>query len=314
MDAADTAIARASDVALRDMAVDEMSIGETVVPPTSAPPLFQSTKLSSPASSRHRRAHPKHVRYWNDESYAKFYESSREEQRVLRNAAAGAGLTNASSAKAYTAWQIHGHGAPHNSSDVRGAGPLGRPSDGRIARFQHAFAELSGGRGWVRSSDVHALFRAMGLDFTAEAIRELLQGMVAFDNSSETLAHQISYDTAFQLYRQALSPTPGSEEAHTAIEDALQAIIADDAVAFGVCEVVQPPGRKWSRPASVQDDAPRMVGPAAPKAILAQLEEKRVVPHASLYQPPLILDGKARGASIFKQVGRFRLSPAVFAA
>merc|ERR1712066_573382 len=87
----------------------------------------------------------------------------------------------------------------------------------------------------------------MGLDLTATAIRELLELIPEQDASSEVPANHVAYNLAFSLYCQALAPPPGPAEVRAAVDVALESLIADDASVFGGCELVQPPGRKWSR-------------------------------------------------------------------
>merc|ERR1712087_49666 len=190
--------------------MDALGNSTSDVGPSHENPVAWSTP--SAQKSKRVRACQQHIRYWNDESYAHFYALSNEEQRVLRKASAGAGLTSASSARAYKAWQIHGSGTPLQSSEVRVVGASGcKPSEARIACFQRVFAELSNGKGWIRPRDVHALFRAMELGIPAPEVRELLENIPEGDEDTAYPVRRITYDEAFLMYKRALLPESTEE-------------------------------------------------------------------------------------------------------
>uniref|UniRef100_A0A7S4UG39 Uncharacterized protein n=1 Tax=Alexandrium monilatum TaxID=311494 RepID=A0A7S4UG39_9DINO len=111
-------------------------------------------------------------RYWSDEAYGKFYETSMAERGLVnKTAACGA--------------------------DAAG---LREPTRAQFERFQEAFAEWSSGRGSLKRHDFQRFLLQLGLNLSAAQVRSLWS-----DVAAKADAPRIAHEEALLAYRQALS-------------------------------------------------------------------------------------------------------------
>lgn len=183
------------------------------------------------------------ARYWTDERYKTFYETSREERRSIKTSAAGAGLSSRGVEQMEAAWQRAGQGEPPRCPAVRGKLRVGEePTEGRIARFEHAFASISGGKDTIRTADVRALLRTMQVPFDADRSQRLAEAL-------EGAGQELPHDVALNLYRDLAPGPPGPREAKTMVELAIQEFLLDQECEDPkLTERVRPADGVWSRP------------------------------------------------------------------
>lgn len=124
-------------------------------------------------------------RYWSDDSYAQFYQSSTAERGLVKK----------------------GGGGEEGGAD--GAG-LWRPDRVQLETFQRAFAEWSGGRGGLRLQDFRPFLNQVGVELSAQQARTIWR------DKAPAAAESLGYDGALLLYREIMNaplriqPPPGA--------------------------------------------------------------------------------------------------------
>mmetsp|Transcript_57761 Transcript_57761/g.169011 ORF Transcript_57761/g.169011 Transcript_57761/m.169011 type:complete len:269 (-) Transcript_57761:46-852(-) len=111
-------------------------------------------------------------RYWSDEAYGKFYQSSMAERGLVNKTAAC-------------------------GEDAAG---LKEPDRAQFEHFQAAFAEWSAGPAGLKRHDFQRFLLQLGLELSAAHVRSLWCDVAATED-----APRITYDEALLAYRQALS-------------------------------------------------------------------------------------------------------------
>jgi hypothetical protein len=247
------------------------------------------------------------VRYWNDESYATFYNTSREERHTMMVSKGAAGLPPIASGKLEAAWRRSGDHFPVTSPRHKAAlrvsqavpadediGPSARPgvlSERKAAHFQEVFAKLSRGRQYIDRGQASEMF--CELDLPLANLNEYLEEVA--DEAPANIVGKLTYATSLQLYKQALLP----DIAKAAVSDALEEYVAEAcgfSFALPVHELVE------------------QTSPAKPATISSNVEIQRKTGTSkaherfeSLYRPLPASFGGSR--SIFRKAGRFKVSP-----
>lgn len=240
-------------------------------------------------------------KYWNDSTYAAFYETSAQERQTMMESRDGAGLSPLGTAKLAASWRRHGFPAP-SSSMSRKAHSKGERignsmmSEQKAAQFQQAFASLSRGHQSIWKSQSLELFQALGAPLAPTALEKLLDET----SSQSEVSDKLTYDEAFHLYEQVLFPGVGRNVVSDALEDFVQEVI-DSSVASTVDDRL---GRLYQpREKNISKGSPHIAG--------AKKEQLHIVPKdeqfASIYRlPPR---SSPRAQSILKKIGRFTVSP-----
>lgn len=252
-------------------------------------------------------------KYWNDATYARFYESNVEEQRIMKNRTGGAGLTPAGNTRLADTWRRHGVGMPGPvnrpggsvSCGVDIAGPSRMLSERRLAQFQKSFAELSNGQDWIRVGDAASLLRSMGTGLPSNVIRRLAREAATANGDVDTkMPVRLTYDLALRLYELSLSPGPSDTVSGQVIDDFL-----DDALVSHVRSVPDPSDTLESCASVEQNvDTPNLVSPKlTPNCSATAVAPETEHQPSSLRGPPR---QKPRGPSIFKKIGRFTIREA----
>lgn len=181
----------------------------------------------------------------------------------MRTAAAGAGLSRSGVLRLQADWNRSGCGEPPLSPGVRGQLRKGEePSQGRLARFQKAFAALSHGGGALPAYQVRALLGSMQVPLDASESKSLAQ---VFAAPSEL----VPYDRALAIYLELSAGPAGTLEARAAVESAIHSFLLEQEESDSALAAlnVRPAGG-WSAPATPPpDDDP--VGRQVVRGLLA---------------------------------------------
>eukprot|EP00930_Biecheleria_cincta_P089255 TRINITY_DN78537_c0_g1_i1.p1 TRINITY_DN78537_c0_g1~~TRINITY_DN78537_c0_g1_i1.p1 ORF type:complete len:258 (-),score=21.08 TRINITY_DN78537_c0_g1_i1:68-841(-) len=192
-----------------------------------APRHAQSRMVSSsPRAPRRRRDindRAYHAIIWTEDPYDHFYARSYEERQACQDRCAGAGLSHQPLERWHLAWQGSGTSSPSKKQQMNARSPSVHSGPSRVARFQHAFGELSHGRGSISAIDASALLRQMNVSLPARQLQELVEeAFVHFGKPADAVkeaaltspvgARRLSYEAALWLYTQALGPRPVEED------------------------------------------------------------------------------------------------------
>eukprot|EP00927_Polykrikos_kofoidii_P034148 TRINITY_DN28994_c0_g1_i1.p1 TRINITY_DN28994_c0_g1~~TRINITY_DN28994_c0_g1_i1.p1 ORF type:complete len:322 (-),score=52.36 TRINITY_DN28994_c0_g1_i1:70-1035(-) len=146
------------------------------------------------------------TRYWSDEAYQQFYDSSATERSLLNPSGdrGGARCTSndiAGGASASTCVGASLSGRRGASGETRAGGGRGNTRELRGAQldaFQQSFAEWSFGHGGVRYTDFRRFLAQVGVELSAAQATCLWSEVIG----EEEMRKHMTYDEAFQAYSQ----------------------------------------------------------------------------------------------------------------
>jgi len=288
------------------------------------------------------------ARYWNDESYRDFYNTSSQERHAITACTAGAGLAPLAAARLQDAFRRNGDPAPPRSprhkaallvgsaasdDDLKDFG--GRPGvlcERKAAHFQQVFAEISSGKCTILASQAPALLRGLHVPQPKAAVDRLLPEVLAVKASAAEAsagaivpaaavrgkaAEMLSYSDALQLYKQVLLPDLAKATVSDAVKEALAGPVATTVVQESL-DCSPQPATAASPPASAPSSSdrgavPYVGGRAALPRNFASSPKARLNAFArdEKYAALYRLPPKSspRTATLFKKVGKYTIRP-----